>query len=144
MFEWMWTCFPIMLIQEKCYVQLKWIFYNAVSQMCSRSLSLLDSRYVLICFVFMKSDLYFYNLHDSRRPDNWLWLFKKYLRRVRYSMSAVFNDIEITASVLYPTQCRYRQRMCAMSCYVTNTVGGPQRFERLAAIIYSVCHLVSA
>ena len=38
----------------------------------------------------------------------------KYLHSVGYSMSGVFNDIEITASLLLLTQCRYKYTKSAM------------------------------
>ena len=40
--------------------------------------------------------LYDYKLQESLRCDKWLWLFKIYLHRVRYSKIIVLNSIEIT------------------------------------------------
>ena len=76
MCEWVWTNFPFMLIQEKSFVQLKYMCYNAVSQMYSRSRTLMDRDYALLCFMFIRCDLYFYSLQDSRWRDNWLWLLQ--------------------------------------------------------------------
>ena len=71
--------------------------------------------------------LYGYDIQDSLQRDNWLWLFKIYLHRVRYGMNAVFNSIEITTLILYLTQCRYIYTWCAMGSEATNLcVGTPE------------------
>jgi len=71
-----------MLRQVRCKVLVKNVCYNSVSQMYSRSWMLVDRCYVLICFVFIRSDLYGYNLQNSLQRAKRLWLFKKYLHRV--------------------------------------------------------------
>jgi len=50
----------------------------------------------------------------------------------------VFNSIEITAVLLYLTQCRYIYTWCAMERKGTN----PQRFERKVAITYAAWSLL--
>jgi len=44
--------------------------------------------------------LYGYKLQEYLQRDMWLWLFKIYLHRVRYSKITVFNGIEITIVLL--------------------------------------------
>jgi len=54
-----------MLIQEKYYVQVKYMCYNVVNQMYSRPRKLVDRRYFLLCFTFMRSYLYGYSFQDT-------------------------------------------------------------------------------
>ena len=87
--EWVWANFPFMLGQEKCYFQVKYVCYYVVRQKCSRSRMLLDRRYFLICFILMRSEFKGFSLQDFRRRDIWLWLYKKYLRSVGFSVRGV-------------------------------------------------------
>ena len=45
--------------------------------------------------MFISSDLYGYNLQDSRRRDKWLWLFKTYLHGVlvQYKWSVIMKSL---------------------------------------------------
>jgi len=53
------------------------------------------------------------------------------------------NIYEITQFILDLTQCRYKYSNRATASYVTNIILGRKRFEKMAAIIYSLCSLVS-
>jgi len=53
------------------------------------------------------------------------------------------NIYEITLCILDLTQCRYKYSNSATASYVTNIVLGPKRFEKMEAIMYLVCSLVS-
>ena len=94
--QWVRENFPFMLGQQKCYVQVKYVTYNAVRQMCSKSPTLLGRCNVIICSMFLRCDFYVYCLLYSRQCDKKVWQFKNYLYRVKCkiimkSFQAYFN-----------------------------------------------------
>jgi hypothetical protein len=85
---------------------MKYVYYNSVRQMYYRSWTLMDRRYILICFMFIRSEFNGFKLQDFRRRDNRLWQYKEYLRRVGSSMSGVYKYYEVTSLLIYLTQLR--------------------------------------
>ena len=63
------------------------------------------------------------------------------LGSVHYDPSV--NNYKITLGIMDLTQCLNKNSKRAMASYMTNIILGPQKFEKMAAIIYSVFSLIS-
>jgi hypothetical protein len=65
-----------------------------------------------------------------------------YLRRVPSSMREVLNYNKITARIMDFTQCRYRDLMCSMACYLTSILGINSDLKGWC-LSYMLCGLLS-